>query len=106
SEGEDVTANVKTVKEIPPRLKGRNVPAACEMRGEIYMTKSEFLALNKRQAAEDEPVFATPLNAAAGSLRQKDSTITASRSLHFFAYGWGEMSAMPAKTQSGMLKWL
>jgi DNA ligase (NAD+) len=106
SEGEDVTANIKTVTEIPQRLKGRNVPAACEVRGEIYMTKSDFLALNKRQAAEGEPVFANPRNSAAGSLRQKDSSITASRSLHFFAYGWGEMSARAADTQSGMLKWL
>ena len=106
SEGEDVTANIKTLKEVPHQLKGRNAPAACEIRGEVYMTKADFLELNKRQAAEGEPVFANPRNSAAGSLRQKDAAITASRSLHFFAYGWGEMSAMPADTQSGMLKWL
>jgi len=106
SEGEDVTANIKTLKEVPHQLKGRNVPAVCEVRGEVYMTKPEFLALNQRQAAAGEQIFANPRNSAAGSLRQKDAAITASRALHFFAYSWGEMSAMPADTQSGMLKWL
>jgi DNA ligase (NAD+) len=106
SEGEDVTPNIRTLDEVPHRLKGRNVPAACELRGEVYMTKADFLALNKRQAAEGEQIFANPRNSAAGSLRQKDAAITASRSLHFFAYAWGEMSALPADTQSGMLKWL
>jgi len=70
------------------------------------MTKAEFLALNKRQAAAGEQVFANPRNSAAGSVRQKDASVTASRSLHFFAYSWGEMSTPPAATQSGMLKWL
>jgi DNA ligase (NAD+) len=105
-EGEDVTANIKTLKEVPHQLKGKNPPAVCEVRGEVYMTKAEFLELNKRQAAAGEQVFANPRNSAAGSLRQKDAAITASRSLHFFAYAWGQMSAMPADTQSGMLKWL
>jgi DNA ligase (NAD+) len=105
TEGEDVTANVKTVKAIPHRLKGRNLPAVCEIRGEIYMTKADFLALNKRQAEADDTIFANPRNSAAGSLRQKDPAITASRPLGFFAYSWGEMSDLPAKTQSGMLKW-
>jgi len=105
-EGEDVTANIRTIKEVPQQLKSRNPPAACEIRGEVYMTKADFLELNKRQAAEGEPVFANPRNSAAGSLRQKDAAITASRSLHFFAYAWGQMSAMPADTQLGMLKWL
>jgi DNA ligase (NAD+) len=105
-EGEDVTANIKTLKEVPHQLKGKNTPAVCEVRGEVYMTKGEFLELNKRQAAAGEQVFANPRNSAAGSLRQKDAAITASRSLHFFAYAWGQMSAMPADTQSGMLKWL
>src|SRR5262247_114411 len=104
-EGEDVTANIKTLKEVPHQLKGKSPPAACEIRGEVYMTKADFLELNKRQAAADEQVFANPRNSAAGSLRQKDASITASRSLHFFAYAWGEMSALPADTQSGMLKW-
>ncbi len=105
SEGEDVTANVRTLEDIPQRLKGRNIPPVCEIRGEVYMTKHAFLALNKRQAEAGGQVFANPRNSAAGSLRQKDPSITASRPLGFFAYGWGEMSAMPAETQSGMIKW-
>src|SRR5206468_7887999 len=88
------------------KLKGRNVPAVCEVRGEVYMTKADFLALNERQKAADDQVFANPRNSAAGSLRQKDPAVTASRPLHFFAYGWGAMSAMPAQTQSGMIRWL
>jgi DNA ligase (NAD+) len=105
SEGEDVTANVKTLEDIPKRLKGKNIPAVCEVRGEVYMTKRAFLALNKRQAESGGQVFANPRNSAAGSLRQKDPSITASRPLGFFAYAWGEMSDMPADTQSGMIKW-
>src|ERR1700687_5408956 len=104
-EGEDVTAKVKTLEDIPHRLGGRVVPAVCEVRGEIYMTKSAFLALNKRQAETGGQVFANPRKSAGGSLRQKDPSITASRPLGFFAYGWGEMSEMPADTQSGMVKW-
>src|SRR6266705_1675740 len=105
-EGEDVTANIKTLKEVPHQLKSKSAPSACEIRGEVYMTKAAFLELNKRQAAEGEQVFANPRNSAAGSLRQKDASITASRPLHFFAYAWGEMSEPPTDTQSGMLKWL
>ena len=105
AEGEDVTANVRTIKEIPHKLKGK-VPAVCEIRGEIYMTKSDFVALNKRQAAAEEQVFANPRNSAAGSLRQKDPSVTASRPLHFFAYSWGEIADKPAPTQSGMVEWL
>ncbi len=105
AEGEDVTANIKTIKEVPQRLKGKHVPKICEVRGEVYMTKSGFLALNKRQAEAGEQTFVNPRNSAAGSLRQKDPAITASRPLGFFAYAWGEMSDMPAATQSGMIKW-
>ena len=105
TEGEDVTANVKTLKDVPHRLKGKGVPAVCEVRGEVYMTKHAFLALNKRQAESGGQVFANPRNSAAGSLRQKDPSITAARPLGFFAYGWGEMSTMPADSQSGMIKW-
>jgi len=105
SEGEDVTANVKTLADIPHRLKGKSIPAICEVRGEVYMTKHAFLALNKRQAKTGGQIFANPRNSAAGSLRQKDPSITASRPLGFFAYGWGEMSEMPAETQSGTIKW-
>jgi len=105
SEGEDVTANIKTLDDVPKELKGKNIPAICEVRGEVYMTKQAFLALNKRQAESGCQVFANPRNSAAGSLRQKDPSITASRPLGFFAYAWGEMSEMPAATQSGMIKW-
>ena len=106
AEGEDVTANIKMLKEIPHQLKGRNLPDVCEIRGEVYMTKPDFLALNKRQAAAGDTIFANPRNSAAGSLRQKDPAITASRPLHFFAYSWGQMTEMPATTQSGMIQWL
>ncbi len=105
AEGEDVTANVKTLEDVPKRLKGTNVPQVCEVRGEVYMTKRAFLALNKRQAESGGQIFANPRNSAAGSLRQKDPSITASRPLGFFAYAWGEMSDMPEETQSGMIKW-
>src|SRR5262249_59467648 len=104
-EGGDVTANIRTLKDVPKRLKGRTVPAICEIRGEVYMTKGAFLALNARQKASDGQIFANPRNSAAGSLRQKDPAITASRPLGFFAYSWGEMSEMPADTQSAMIKW-
>ncbi len=105
AEGEDVTANIRTLKDVPRKLKGRNVPEICDVRGEVYMTKRAFLALNERQKAAGEQIFANPRNSAAGSLRQKDPTITASRPLGFFAYAWGEMSEMPSDTQTGMIKW-
>jgi len=105
TEGEDVTANIRTLKDVPQKLKGRNIPRVAEVRGEVYMTKQAFLALNERQKASGEQIFANPRNSAAGSLRQKDPSITASRPLGFFAYAWGEMSEMPADTQSGMIKW-
>ncbi len=104
-EGEDVTANIKTLKDVPHLLKGKRIPKICEVRGEVYMTKADFLALNKRQAESGEQTFANPRNSAAGSLRQKDPNVTASRPLGFFAYAWGEMSEMPAETQNGMVKW-
>jgi DNA ligase (NAD+) len=103
--GEDVTANIRTLEDVPQKLKGRNVPDVCEVRGEVYMTKQAFLALNERQKAAGDTIFANPRNSAAGSLRQKDPGITASRPLGFFAYAWGEMADMPADTQSGMIKW-
>src|ERR1700737_2968388 len=105
AEGEDVTANIRTLEDVPKKLKGRNVPDVCEVRGEVYMTKQAFLALNERQKAAGDTIFANPRNSAAGSLRQKDPSITASRPLGFFAYAWGEMSAMPEATQSGMIGW-
>src|ERR1700686_4733639 len=76
SEGEDVTANIRTLKDVPQQLKGKGVPKICEVRGEVYMTKADFLKLNQRQRAGGEPIFANPRNSAAGSLRQKDASVT------------------------------
>ena len=104
--GEDVTANIRTLKDVPQTLKGKDIPDIAEVRGEVYMTKADFLALNERQKAAGKELYVNPRNTAAGSLRQKDASITASRPLRFFAYAWGQMSEMPADTQSGMLKWL
>ncbi|HEU4626700.1 MAG TPA: NAD-dependent DNA ligase LigA [Steroidobacteraceae bacterium] len=107
-EGEDVTANVRTIADIPKELKGgaKHVPEICEVRGEVYMSKRAFKQLNEQQRAAGKPLYANPRNSAAGSVRQLDPAITASRPLGFFAYAWGEMSEKPATTQSGMLKWL
>jgi len=102
-EGEDITANLRTVSDIPLRLKGKP-PAVLEVRGEVYMTHKAFEALNKRQEKEGKPTYANPRNSAAGSVRQLDPSITASRALNFFAYTWGDISELPAKTQSGMLE--
>jgi DNA ligase (NAD+) len=104
-EGEDVTANIRTMKEVPDKLKGKDIPAVSEVRGEVYMTKAAFLELNRKQAEAGKQLYVNPRNTAAGSLRQLDPTVTASRPLHFFAYSYGEMTEVPAETQSGMLKW-
>ncbi|MGB3813404.1 MAG: NAD-dependent DNA ligase LigA [Shinella sp.] len=101
--GENVTANVQTIGEIPNRLPA-GAPAVVEVRGEVYMAKSDFLALNEKMAAEGKQTYVNPRNTAAGSLRQLDATVTASRNLRFFAYAWGEMSDMPADTQFGMIE--
>lgn len=103
AEGEDVTNNVRTIGDVPNTLKGR-VPERFEVRGEVYMRHSDFNAMNERQAALGKPLFANPRNAAAGSLRQLDASITASRPLHFFAYAWGDVSALPADTQFGVVQ--
>ncbi|MBN9247250.1 MAG: NAD-dependent DNA ligase LigA, partial [Hyphomicrobium sp.] len=103
AEGENVTANIKTVGEIPHKLKGRNVPNLIEIRGEIYLGHKDFEQLNAAQAASGDKVFANPRNAAAGSLRQLDPSITAKRPLRFFAYTWGAASELPADTQAGVV---
>lgn len=90
--GEDVTSNVRTIGAIPLRLRGQGWPEVLEVRGEIFMPKKGFAALNERARKKGEKTFANPRNAAAGSLRQLDSRITASRPLSFYAYGWGELS--------------
>ncbi|MEC7931933.1 MAG: NAD-dependent DNA ligase LigA, partial [Pseudomonadota bacterium] len=107
--GEDVTANVRTIGDIPERLAGPDIPDLFEIRGEVYMAKGDFVALNQRLLAEaDDPEkarqFANPRNAAAGSLRQKDAAVTASRPLRFLAHGWGAHSALPADTQLGVMQ--
>ncbi|MDE2462795.1 MAG: NAD-dependent DNA ligase LigA, partial [Alphaproteobacteria bacterium] len=103
SEGEDITANLRTIRDIPLRLQGE-APEVFEVRGEVYMTHRSFEALNRRQQAAGREPFANPRNAAAGSARQLDPKITAERTLHFFAYAWGDASYLPAKSQSQMLE--
>ncbi|MEQ1497924.1 MAG: NAD-dependent DNA ligase LigA, partial [Novosphingobium sp.] len=101
--GEDVTANVATIADIPQQLSG-NVPDLFEIRGEVYMSKQDFAALNCAQEAKSDKVFANPRNAAAGSLRQKDPNVTASRPLRFLAHGWGATAALPEATQAAMME--
>ncbi len=98
-EGEDVTANVKTIKSIPHRLSGEGWPEVLEVRGEVYMTDEDFLNFNEQQAQAGGRLFANPRNASAGSLRQLDASVTALRPLRFYAYAWGETSQAFAQTQ-------
>jgi DNA ligase (NAD+) len=100
--GENVTVNAKTIKDIPKQLVG-DFPNVLEARGEVYMTHADFAVLNARHRAEGKAEIANPRNGAAGSLRQLDSSVTASRPLRFFAYAWGEVSEMPAATQMEMV---
>lgn len=102
--GEDVTANVKTIKTLPLKVEG--FPKIFEVRGEVIMHKEVFRKLNEEQEAAGAKLFANPRNAAAGSLRQLDSSLTAKRNLNFYAYGYGEVSEMPADTQAGLLDYL
>lgn len=102
--GENVTANALVISDIPQQLV--EYPYVLEVRGEVYMAKSDFSDLNERQELAGKQVYANPRNAAAGSLRQLDPTITASRQLRFFAYAWGEVSQMPHRKQSEMVKYL
>jgi DNA ligase (NAD+) len=101
--GENVTANILTIKEIPSELPA-GVPEIVEVRGEVYMGKTDFAALNAKMAEEGKQTYVNPRNTAAGSLRQLDPKMTAARKLRFFAYAWGEVSEMPADTQMGMVE--
>ncbi len=102
TEGEDVTANVRTIRDIPHTIAAKDFPETIDVRGEIYLSHADFQRLNEAQAAAGQKVFANPRNAAAGSLRQLDPKVTASRPLKFFAYAWGEASSLPAPTQWGV----
>ena len=99
TEGEDITENLKTIADIPKRLSGSGWPDVLEVRGEVYMTHADFAALKKRSAEEGGQDYVNPRNTAAGSLRQKDPSVTAKRNLKFFAYAWGQVSAPIADTQ-------
>jgi DNA ligase (NAD+) len=102
--GENVTANVLTIKSIPNQVKAKDFPEIFEVRGEIFMSRDDFLALNARQQETSGKVFANPRNSAAGSLRQLDPSITRARPLQFFAYTWGQVATLPADTQFGVLE--
>jgi len=103
-EGEDVTLNARTISEIPGTLAGPDVPEIAEVRGEVYLGHADFAGINERQREKGLPEFANPRNAAAGSLRQLDVSVTAARPLRFFAYAWGEMPELPAPTQFGVVE--
>ncbi len=104
AEGENVTANVRTIADVPKSIRARGVPAIFEVRGEVYMSHADFSDLNRRQEKASEKIFANPRNSAAGSLRQLDPAITAHRPLRFFAYHWGEVSALPGDTHWDVLQ--
>jgi len=104
--GEDVTANLRTITDLPKRLHGKHVPKVLEVRGEVYMRRGDFQKLNAERVAAGEPVFANPRNFAAGTVRQIDPKVTASRPLRFFAYAWGEVSEPVAETHWDFLQHL
>jgi DNA ligase (NAD+) len=104
AEGENVTANLKTIKDVPKTFGGKKPPKVFEVRGEVYMSHADFAALNQRQQKAGEKIFANPRNSAAGSLRQLDPSLTARRPLRFFAYHWAEVSELPGKTHWEVLQ--
>ncbi|MGB5081626.1 MAG: NAD-dependent DNA ligase LigA [Burkholderiales bacterium] len=104
--GEDVTANLKTLRSIPLKLRGEGVPPSVEVRGEIIMYKADFARMNARQRDRGEREFANPRNAAAGSVRQLDPRITAERPLRFLAYGLAEVGGLPLESHSQTLDWI
>ena len=105
-EGEDVTTNVKTIKAIPLKIEGVNIPDAIDIRGEVFMDIDEFEKLNKEREKSEESLFANPRNAAAGSIRQLDSSITEKRKLHMACYGVGAMKGIEFKSQTDFIAWL
>ena len=104
AEGENVTANLAMIADVPQKISGSDIPAVLEVRGEIYMSHKDFAALNEKQLQAGDKTFANPRNAAAGSLRQLDPAITAARPLRFFAYAWGDAPVLPGKTQWDVVK--
>ena len=105
-EGEDVTQNIKTIKAVPLKIEAVEVPEEIDIRGEVYMDIEEFEALNREKEHKGEPLFANPRNAAAGSVRQLDSSVTATRKLHLACYGIGSVKGMDFKTQWEFIRWL
>lgn len=105
-EGEDVTQNIKTIKAVPLKIETKDLPDEVDIRGEVYMNIEDFEKLNKEREKDGEPLFANPRNAAAGSVRQLDSSITASRRLHLACYGVGYVKGKELKSQSEFIKWL
>lgn len=106
SVGEDITENVKTILDVPTILEGDNIPESLEVRGEIYMNRADFFEMNQRRAEKNEPLFANPRNAAAGSVRQLDPRVTASRPLRFFAYAFDALSGVNVNLHSNVLSML
>ncbi|MBI4843088.1 MAG: NAD-dependent DNA ligase LigA [Nitrospirae bacterium] len=105
-EGEDVTVNIKTIKAVPLKIEGSEIPEEIDIRGEVYIDIREFEALNRAREKEGEPAFANPRNAAAGSIRQLDSSITAKRKLHLACYGIGAVKGITFKSQWEFITWL
>jgi DNA ligase (NAD+) len=105
-EGEDVTLNIKTIRSVPLKIRGSRVPAEIDIRGEVYMTTNEFEELNKQREKNNEPIFANPRNASAGSVRQLDPRITAERKLHLACYGIGAVKGLSFRSQTEFTGWM